>query len=363
MRSYKGKVFVLMVVLVGFGAMCGLAGGGLGTAKESRAEALELLDNFAKTHEVFKSFTAKTEVLTQFTVKSLSPRFPTSQQERHRNIDFRFDQENKRTNRRTYQYGDLPAATPTVPKDNPQYTSSLKNQKISRWYGRADITSDPGRITLVTDYQDAQKETMQSLSRGFKGHEAFGYLYGHDERIDEILRDTNKIRVRRRMQKVGDYNCYVIEATTHKGKYTLWIDPEHGYNLAKAKCLITKGNSLYETTAKKGERYYTSLDNVKFEQVDGTWVPFGAEIVYDWKVPGKYKYRETIQFKAKEYQLNPDHDALRSFDSDDIQNGAKVTIIDETGVSDITYYWQYGKVVDKNGREVDLDKLKVKKRK
>jgi len=57
--------------------------------------------------------------------------------------------------------------------------------------------------------------------------------------------------------------------------------------------------------------------------------------------------------------MNPDHDALGSFRTDDIKEGAKAIII---GVEGIDYIWQNGKVVDENGREVDLDKLKVRKK-
>jgi hypothetical protein len=62
--------------------------------------------------------------------------------------------------------------------------------------------------------------------------------------------------------------------------------------------------------------------------------------------------------------LNPDHDAPGSFLPDDIRNGAKVYI---RGIKGVTYTWQDGKVVDRQGQVVlkvgaeaddSLDKLK-----
>ena len=326
----------------------------------AKPNAKELLDKFSKTQDVFRSFTAKTEVSSQSTNKSLNPQFPSSNSELFREIDFRFDQNNRRTNKREYLYGDVHPAIPNVPKDSPQYRSSLfVDQQDFIWYGRADVISDPGNVTLSKiPNPDPNSRTIQALSRAFQGHEALGYIYGHDKRIDEILRDTKNIRVHKEMQKVGGTDCYVIEAGTNKGQYTLWIDPEHGYNLARAKLLIQEGDSLYETTAKKGEKYYTMLDNVKFKQVDGTWVPVEAEILYKWKIPGKYNYQGKIQFKVKEYQLNPDHDALGSFEPDDIQNGAKVRVLDRNQVVPITYYWKDGELIP-NVDDAAIDQLQT----
>ncbi len=316
--------------------------------------AKELLDKFAKTQEVFNSFTAKTQTSGQYTIKSLSPQFPGGHCDSNSLHDFRFDRDKMRVNRREVMYGDLSLAIRNVPKDNPMYRSSLViGHEVDRWYGRPNMTSDPGHGTFskLHDYDPVQRTAM-ALSRAFKGHEALGYLYANDERIDELLRNADNIRVHDQMQTVGDYQCYVIEAVTDRGKFTLWIDPDHGCNLAKAKYLCKEGDMLGgEKNVEKNEQYYTCLDNVKFEQIDGTWVPVEARILYDWKIPGKYNYRETIQYKASEYKFNPDHDAIGSFDSEDVQNGAWFRLIDKSGVSKINYYWQDGKIVE-GGRRI-----------
>jgi hypothetical protein len=228
------------------------------------------------------------------------------------------------------------------------YRSSLLiGKEIDRWYGRANRTSDPGNGTLnnAQNYDPAER-TVMTLSRAFKGHEVLGYFYGNDKRVDKLVWNADKIRVRSRTEKVGGIDCFVIDAQSGEGNFVLWIDPEHGYNIARGQLLILEGQTLYETIAKKGEKYYTSLDNVKFEQIEDIWVPVEADILYDWKIPGRYNYRETIHYKANEYKFNPDHDAVDSFESEDVQNGAWFRVIDENGkLLKDKYIWQDGELI------------------
>lgn len=313
----------------------------------------ELLEKFAKTQEVFNSFTAKTEIEVEYTEKSLNSQFPGGHCRFNSIYDFRFDQYNQRINSRELIYGDISLSIRNVPKDNPMYRSRLYIAGQSdRWYGRPNIDSDPGHGTFETPPSvDPEYKLKTALSRAFKGHEALGYLYANDERVDELLQDADNIHLLSQMQKIGNNQCYIIEAVTDRGRFTLWLDPDHGCNLAKAKYLCKEGDMRNgEKKVEKNEQYVTTLDNVKFEKIDGTWVPIEAEIHYDWKIPGKYNYHEKILYKAVEYKFNPDHDALESFESEDIQNGAKFQIIDNTGVSKDKYTWQNGELIPDVGK-------------
>jgi hypothetical protein len=94
--------------------------------------------------------------------------------------------------------------------------------------------------------------------------------------------------------------------------------------------------------------------------IDGIWIPVEADIKYRWHLPNSfgYAYWEKIHHRVTDFLVNPDHDALDSFASDDIENGAKVRIKGHRNAGQMTEYkWQDGKVVDKDGREVDTDKL------
>jgi len=60
------------------------------------------------------------------------------------------------------------------------------------------------------------------------------FLGGDLEPLDVILKKSSNIELFPDMEKVNGFDYYVIEAVTPHGKYKLWIDPEHGYNVAKA---------------------------------------------------------------------------------------------------------------------------------
>ena len=96
-----------------------------------------------------------------------------------------------------------------------------------------------------------------------------------------------------------------------------------------------------------------SLDDVRFENINGTWVPIEADYEYFVEWPGGDFLKEQRHIKRIEFLLNPDHKALGSFGTDHIRNGTPTQIV---GVRGVVYTWRDGRVVDSVGREVDLGK-------
>ena len=83
--------------------------------------------------------------------------------------------------------------------------------------------------------------------------------------------------------------------------------------------------------------------------MDSVWLPVEADYRRELKyVNGDYE-KAFVKIKKTEFVLNPDHDALGSFEPDFIRNGAKVRI---SGIRDVTYAWQNGKIVDKAGHVI-----------
>jgi len=159
------------------------------------------------------------------------------------------------------------------------------------------------------------------------------------------------LAIREERENINGSTCYVIDAKTERGNYTLWIDPDHGYNLAKAMIQRNPNDKYYQKTVEKNSIASFMVENIHFKKMDDVWVPVEAdtklEIQYSY---GDYGITES-HHKITEILFNPDHEALGSFLTDDIRNGTIVTII---GVDNIQYTWQDGKVVDKAGKVVDL---------
>jgi hypothetical protein len=328
-------------------------------AKANKPTAFELLDKYTETRDKFRSFISKAENTIEYATKPITKesRLGYSHLKNFNRLEFRYD--GKRANQRTYMWGEIFEGRPAVPKKDPYYTSRLRTKEMRRWYGRANLTEDPGRVTI----EKRPKVTAEvSLARAYKGHEAIGYLYADDERVDVVLREAGSISVRDKMQQVGKTQCYVIDAQTKKGKYTIWIDPEHGYNIAKAEVTRKAGDILIDKAIKGADRYYTSVSNIRFKLIDGVWIPVEADIKYRWHLPNSfgYAYWEKIHHRVTEFAVNPDHDALDSFASDDIENGAKVSIKGHRSAAGQKkeYIWQDGQAVDDKGQVVFESKSK-----
>jgi hypothetical protein len=156
--------------------------------------------------------------------------------------------------------------------------------------------------------------------------------------------------------------CYVIDAVSRHGTYTIWFDPEHGYGIAKA--IVRKGPEDLRRGRPRSYYIINSFDNstevmqnVRFERVNGIWFP----VEFEWLSKREYEDRTQsgrTPYKVTYLDVNPDHNDLGSFSLDglDIQNGTRVKIAEALGIS---YVWQNGKIVSDVDEYVigELDKI------
>ena len=187
-----------------------------------------------------------------------------------------------------------------------------------------------------------------------KGKYTRGFFDGSTERIDNDLKNAQNISVQQKIEVINGAKCYVITATSGNSMCNLWIDFEHGYNIAKA--LVQRSNGVVGKTNTKSIDTY--LRNVRFQKIGDEWVPVEAE--YGYKITfneGGYT-KGDCKYKVHEYKLNPDHQKEKSFDTDFIRNGARVSLV---GVRSIRYIWQDGKVIDQDGKVI-IDCLKTEKK-
>ena len=187
------------------------------------------------------------------------------------------------------------------------------------------------------------KEMKDAITRGYFGAgSVLGFLYGDVERFDSILKQADSTSVRDELERVGSGDCYVIDAKTKHGTYTIWLDPEHGYGIAKAYVHrgpkdLRWGRPLDSYKFAPYDSDTFSIRNVRFESKEDIWVPMEADFRIDSKGPNS---AETIDIHhwVTDLLLNPDHDALGSF-VPDIENGTSVRIQEAPG---IRYTWQEG---------------------
>lgn len=319
----------------------------------------ELLDKYAQTQDkLYQSFIIRFEV----SIKSSSsmPGEAGIVRRMKQTEEYRFDAETKRFSMRTSMWGNVVSAYQNVREDNPEYQSYLWDGKRLVQYARnpASPVSKLGKVHLDQSRKpnDPRNERLYT-NAGAAGLR--GYVMGGTERIDSILRKADDIYVRNEMEPAGKARspCYVIDAMTEIGKFTIWIDPEHGYNIARCKQQIdgNRGDIVYGRPHHRDDTISLSLENVRFEKINGFWIPIEVDSKYH-RIMGKDYSKSETHLKRTEVKLDVDHDALGSFVPDDIKNGARVFVI---GVKGIMYTWQDGELIPNIDEAVidEIDKM------
>lgn len=226
----------------------------------------------------------------------------------------------------------------TIPKEDPLYASGLWDGELHYQYNQAE----PNPYVVITrPNNDAEKEQLVS-ERGIVQSPAapsLGHLALNCDRVDKALQEARNISVRPETERVGDWDCYVVEAETDSGTYKVWFDPDHGYSIAKAVVDRNEGDKDVTRTLGKDMVAQYTYEMVRFEKYGDAWIPVeGKETNYQtW---GKSLFSSgTSDWKIMEMQLDPDHEVLGSFRTDDIREGSKVFL---TWAPGIEYRWEDG---------------------
>lgn len=327
--------------------------------------ARELLNKYTDALNAVQSFIAKEE-----SVKKLDYAFDRAFSDRSmagvkRRGQRQYSRGQKRTDGkrfhwRSYSWGNLGPTHGDVDETQAHY--NCNNWDGVTLYGHAGNVKVPGIVTL-------SKPTASQVEHPMSRTPPVSYLVGYnmesDERMDSILRKATNISVSSRMEKVGGSDCYVIRAKTDQGMISLWIDPAHGYNLAKAEARLSQGDFAYGRQLKRGERRVTKLENVRFERVNGIWVPMEADISQHRNYRGG-TVNEDYHYKRTEFVLDPDHDALGSFDNPmenpkndpELKNGTDVCRLGDPD----RYIWQDGKLIPDKEKTAPRNKQEPKRR-
>ncbi len=236
----------------------------------------------------------------------------------------------------------------TAARANPYYLSMLTDGRTSLEYSTKRNSAMLGPILPGRTSESVAYENAQSL-KFCLGDLGVGWL-------DLKLRQEPSLRVREKPELAGwvPSPCYVLEAQTAVGHFTVWLDPARGYRIAKAINQYGFGNTrLNGMTFPPGESHQLALEKVRWEQRGGVWIPVEGTVRREEKSPftdWAWAHRVS-QFRLARFVLNPDHDRLRSFVPDDIPDGVRVILLSEDPTLSHARRgsWQRGRVVDAAG--------------
>ncbi len=348
------QVIWLMSAIILSPAVATLSGAALSAGQVPSAG--ELLAKYTATLDAAKSFIDAYEATTDYDNKTPQSSVSAGGRKLERG-EHRTD--GKRTYWRCYSWGDIHSSERDVPESTPRYNLRIEaNEKL---YAHATLVNHPrvnGR---------AQWQPMPMYASPFP-HSPFSGLFavlGATERLDVVLRGASRISVRPATETVGGSRCYVIDARAPAGQYTVWLDPKHGYQPAKAIRKAVGGDREGDDVLPAGSSITISMDHVRFEQVDGVWVPMEADQSRHAVYPGGQSYlKQTAHVTRTDFALSPDHDKLGSFadprdnpaQDPELKNGTPITVI-AVGGKTARGHWQDGKVVYDSGQPIDLGPL------
>jgi len=172
-----------------------------------------------------------------------------------------------------------------------------------------------------------------------------GGVFFYEPELESALRKAEPLVLRKKTETISGSECYVMEAHEKDSDYKLWIDPSHGYNLAKF-----QKQSRLRSERERDKLLRYDINDVIFKQMDGVWVPMEADYLFS-STDNNGIIKSKIHIKITDIQINPDHEALGSFIPDFPKNGWGVRIEEfENTDKKYDFSWQDGKVVDKAGK-------------
>lgn len=162
------------------------------------------------------------------------------------------------------------------------------------------------------------------------------------ERFDQVFENCKSFSLRQ--ESIRGQDCYVIDAEVEgRGQYTLWIDPSRDYNIARYHIQKSEGDRYNGRPLAKGKGLRVDLlvDVMAYQKVGDAWFPKQVKTRTD--LFGDEGGTEVENWEVTDLVLNPDHEALNSFSTDEIPNGTVVKLLDIS--ADLTFRWENGQIV------------------
>jgi peroxiredoxin len=286
----------------------------------------ELLDRLTASQDKLRSLVAKTEE----TIVSTESDSPTSYITR-RISEVKVD--GKRSHKYWYRWRKLPAEDAPTPIEDAHCFFNLWDGNYYIEYYKPMKAPDVRSAYVTSD----EKHIQDNTRIGYPHSPFLGIRYSDYERIDSVLRQADSILVRDKLEKVDSVTCYVIDAKAKSGDYTVWLDPEHGYNVAKVNIQLGPNNLYNGKRLDSDESDSLSVQNIRFERITGVWIPIEADLYLERERQDGFNTKSTIHHKITQITIDPDHEALGSF-VPKIENGTKVKNLD----SGVSYTWREG---------------------
>ena len=292
------------------------------SAAESRPSVSELLDKYTQALDSTQSFISSWEYsgIGSCNIPSWGMRKNNARQ--YEEGEHRTDNKG-RSYVKSFRWGHVSGSI--VSRDKAVYVLSVVGSAFTYRHNK-HLGAPPDRSHLryleegKPGWDTSYRKSWGYFDKNGKVNFFMGYMQTK-ARLDRILKKARRISLRPKPEKLRGFVCYVIEADTKRGEFKVWLDSEHGYHPAKIEVFVALGDDIGDpgspriiTKADGITRQY-AMSNVRFEKVDGVWVPMEADSRSHVALGSENGFSSgRSHFKRLKIVLNPDHDALGSFE-------------------------------------------------
>ncbi len=223
-----------------------------------------------------------------------------------------------------YKWGYINIGEPSVGEDGAVYKVTIIGADFVYDHSkRLGAPADRSHLYYLKagtkGYGTTTRKTRGYLEKDGTVNFLLGYIQTRN-RLDGVLKNTKRISMRPAREMINGSSCYVIEADTRYGNFTVWLDSGHGYHPARMRIFVGQGDDIGDPekpriiTREDGITRSFTLDVVRFEKVDGVWAPMESNSTSHIVLgsPEKFASGKT-HFNRTKIVLNPDHNALGSF--------------------------------------------------
>ena len=147
------------------------------------------------------------------------------------------------------------------------------------------------------------------------GPYGLGFMTQEGRRIEQILRESTDKSMREELD--GETKYIVVDADTPYGAFSVWFDPERGFNVTRIRLLhqagdvLRKGDDRPQPEGVERIHEYIATD---FETVDGLWVVKSyIHRMNDKNTVTGYRMEREMIYTRTSTLLNPDFDGLGTF--------------------------------------------------
>jgi hypothetical protein len=176
-----------------------------------------------------------------------------------------------------------------------------------------------------------------------------GFLQGRMEAIGSAPKMVDVICATDSLHLIGQemlngLSCFIVEAKTKYGTFTVWIAPEKGYNALKYVNRRSSRDILKDDSRLEDQgitEWVKVVDSIEVQKIDGVFVPISGKLTEEMKSRGGWVRSTHVEAKRSEIVLNPDFKALGVFKIS-FPEGTEVTHQDIPG---LRFRWTNGKFI------------------